>query len=141
MKNFFIFLAVLLAIGLSACKESIDAPETKTCEKAALELYCKYADNEFLTVAYLGDLTINGKCIDALMLQASEEADWETLKQDFSMMLYDTTELDCPTDDKFVSVGVGIEADFFLTLTMRHPSRVRACARVQSSNRGRICSC
>ena len=29
----------------------------------------------------------------------------------------------------------------FLTLTMRHPSRVRACARVQSSNRGRICSC
>ena len=112
MKNFFIYLAVLLAIGLSACKERTEAPETKACEKAALELYCKYADNEFLTVAYLGDLSINGKCIDALMLQASEEADWEALKQDFGMMPYDTAELDCPNDDKLVSVGVGIEADF-----------------------------
>ena len=112
MKNFFIYLAVLFAIGLSACKERTEAPETKACEKAALELYCKYADNEDLTVAYLGDLTINGKCIDALMLQASEEADWETLKQDFGMMPYDTAELNCPSDDKFVSVGVGIETDF-----------------------------
>lgn len=112
MKNFFIYLAVFLAIGLSACKERTEAPETKACEKAALELYCKYADNEDLTVAYLGDLTINGKCIDALMLQASEEADWETLKQDFGLMPYDTAELNCPSDDKFVSVGVGIEADF-----------------------------
>ena len=112
MKNFFIYLAVLFAIGLSACKERTEAPETKACEKAALELYCKYADNEDLTVAYLGDLTINGKCIDALMLQASEEADWEALKQDFGMMPYDTAELNCPSDDKFVSVGVGIETDF-----------------------------
>ena len=112
MKNLFSNLAIFLAFGLSACKEKAEVPETKACEKAALELYCKYADNEFLTVAYLGDLTINGKCIDASMLQASEEADWETLKQDFGMMPYDTTELDCPTDDKFVSVGVGIEADF-----------------------------
>ena len=112
MKNFFIYLAVLFGIGLSACKDRNEAPETKTCEKAALELYCKYANNEGLTVAYLGDLTINGKCIDALMLQASEEADWEALKQDFGMMPYDTAELDCPNDDKLVSVGVGIEADF-----------------------------
>ena len=112
MKNFFIYLAVLFAIGLSACKDRTEAPETKTCEKAALELYCKYANNEGLTVAYLGDLTINGKCIDALMLQASEEADWETLKQDFGLIPYDTAELNCPSDDKLVSVGVGIEADF-----------------------------
>ena len=112
MKNFFIYLAVLFGIGLSACKDRNEAPETKTCEKAALELYCKYANNEGLTVAYLGDLTINGKCIDALMLQASEEADWETLKQDFGLIPYDTAELNCPSDDKLVSVGVGIEADF-----------------------------
>ena len=111
MKRLFPYLAMLFAI-VSACKERTEIPETKACEKAALELYCKYADNEDLTVAYLGDLSINGKCIDALMLQANEEADWETLKQDFGMMPCDSAALNCPNDDKFVSVGVGIETDF-----------------------------
>ena len=112
MKNLFTYLALLFAIGLSACKEKADVPETKACEKAALELYCKYADNENLTVAYLGDLSINGKCIDALMLQANDEADWETLKRDFGMMPCDTVALNCPSDDNPVMVGVGIETDF-----------------------------
>jgi hypothetical protein len=112
MKKLLTYLVLLLAIGLSACKEKTDAPETKACEKAALELYCKYADNEELTVAYLGDLSINGKCIDALMLQANDETDWETLKRDFGMIPPDTTAIICPTDDNFVSVGVGIETDF-----------------------------
>ena len=112
MKNLIPYLAVLLALGFSACKERPEDPKAITCEKAAMELYCKYADNPNLTVAYLGDLSINGKCIDALMLQAHEETDWETLKRDFGMMPYDTAALNCPTDDKFVSVGVGIETDF-----------------------------
>ena len=112
MKKLLTYLVLLLAIGLSACKEKTDAPETKACEKAALELYCKYADNEELTVAYLGDLSINGKCIDALMLQANDEADWETLKQDFGMMPSGTVAMNCPNDDNPVMVGVGIETDF-----------------------------
>ena len=112
MKNLFPYLAVLLAIGLTACKERAEVSETKACEKAALELYCKYADNEDLTVAYLGNFSINGKCIDALMLQANEEADWEMLKQEFGMMPCDTKDSNCPNDDKHVSVGVGIETDF-----------------------------
>ncbi len=113
MKNLFTYLVLLLAIGLSACKERTEVPETKACEKAALELYCKYADNEDLTVAYLGDLSIHGKCIDALMLQANNETDWETLKQDFGMMPFDTTNMiSCPSDDNPVMVGVGFETDF-----------------------------
>ena len=111
MKRLFPYLALLLAI-VSACKERVENPVTKACEKAALELYCKYADNEDLTVAYLGDLSIHGKCIDALMLQANEEADWETLKRDFGMMPCDTAALNCPSDDNPVMVGVGFETDF-----------------------------
>ena len=112
MKNLFTYLAVLLAIGLSACKDRTEVPETKACEKAALELYCKYADNEDLTVAYLGDLSIHGKCIDALMLQADNETDWEILKQDFGFMTYDAVDFNCPNDDNPMMVGVGLETDF-----------------------------
>ena len=77
-----------------------------------MELYCKYADNSNLTVAYLGDLSVNGKSIDALMLQADNETDWEMLKRDFGFMSYDTSNFNCPNDDNPVMVGVGIETDF-----------------------------
>jgi hypothetical protein len=112
MKKLFPYLAVLLAIGLFACKERAEVPETKVCEKAALELYCKYADNENLTVAYLGDFSVNGKCIDALMLQANTETDWEMLKLDFGMMPCNAAAMNCPSDDNPFMVGVGIETDF-----------------------------
>jgi hypothetical protein len=112
MKTLVPYLAVLLAIGLAACKERNASSETTTCKKAAMELYSKYADNANLTVAYLGDLTVNGKCIDALMLQADNEMDWETLKMDFGFMAYDSTAFNCPNDDNPVMVGVGIETDF-----------------------------
>jgi hypothetical protein len=111
MKSLVPYLAVLLALWLSACKERT-APETTTCKKAAMELYCKYADNANLTVAYLGDLSVNGKCIDALMLQADNETDWEMLKRDFGFMTYDTADFTCPNDDNPVMIGVGIETDF-----------------------------
>ncbi len=106
------YLAMVLVVWLSACKERVAAPETTTSNKAAMELYCKYADNSHLTVAYLGDLSVNGKCIDALMLQADNEADWDLLKQDFGFMSYDTAAFNCPDDDNPVMVGVGIETDF-----------------------------
>ena len=112
MKSLIPYLVLLLAIGLSACKDRAASPEAQTCEKAALELYCKYAENENLTVAYLGNLSINGKDIDAVMLQANNEADWETLKRDFGFMPYDTTAFNCPNNDNPVMVGVGIETDF-----------------------------
>ena len=111
MKSIVPYLVLLLAVVLSACKGKTETPE-KTSEKAALEIYCKYADNANLTVAYLGDLSVNGKCIDALMLQANNEADWETLKQDFGFMPYDTSDLNCQNEENPFMVGVGIETDF-----------------------------
>ena len=105
------YLAALLVLWLSACKERDASPETTTSNKAAMELYCKYADNNNLTVAYLGDLSVNGKCIDALMLQADNETEWEMLKQDFGFMSYDTSAFHCPDDGNPVMVGVGIETD------------------------------
>ena len=106
------YLAVLLVLWLSACKGRDASPETTASNKAAMELYCKYADNSNLTVAYLGDLSVNGKYIDALMLQADNETDWEMLKRDFGFMSYDTSNFNCPNDDNPVMVGVGIETDF-----------------------------
>ena len=111
MKSIVPYLVLLLTVVLSACKGKTETPE-KTSEKAALEIYCKYADNANLTVAYLGDLTVNGKCIDALMLQANNEADWETLKQDFGFMNYDTINSNYPNEGNPFMVGVGIETDF-----------------------------
>lgn len=111
MKSLVPYLVLLLAVVLSACKGKTETTE-KTCEKAALEIYCKYADNANLTVAYLGDLSVNGKCIDALMLQADNETDWETLKQDFGFMSYDTSGFNCQNVDNPFMVGVGIETDF-----------------------------
>ena len=112
MKSLIPYLVLLFAIGLSACKDREASPEAKTCEKAALELYCKYAENDNLTVAYLGNLSINGKDLDAVMLQANDETDWETLKRDFGFMPYDTSAFNCPNNDNPVMVGVGIETDF-----------------------------
>ena len=112
MKSLIPYFAVLLALGLSACKERTASPEKTPCQKAAMELYCKYADNANLTVAYLGDLSVNGKCIDALLLKADNETDWEALKWDFGFMSYDSSAFQCPNDENPVMVGVGIETDF-----------------------------
>ena len=111
MKSIVPYLVLLLAVVMSACQGKTETPE-KTSEKAALEIYCKYADNANLTVAYLGDLSVNGKSIDALMLQANNEAEWETLKQDFGFLNYDSINSNCPNEDNPFMVGVGIETNF-----------------------------
>lgn len=54
-------------------------------QRTALKLYEKYADNEKLTVAYLGDLTLQDKTHDAVMIQASNDEDWEKLHDEFAV--------------------------------------------------------
>lgn len=104
---------MLLLLSLLACNPNDGDVGDKPNDNAAMELYCKYADNANLTVAFLGDFNINGKAIDAVMLQANDETDWETLKQDFGLVVCDTANVgEGQSDDKVVSVGVGIETAF-----------------------------
>ena len=122
MKNLVTFLLLPLMVAMTACRDG-DKGETKACNtNAALELYCKYADDENLTVAYLGDFDLKGKPIDAVMLQANDDADWLRIRQDFGMAV-DANSCDhaigfpmFPDTAKVVSVGVGIEMDFLTVL-------------------------
>ncbi len=120
MRTLSIFLAFIVMAGaVASCGKGKDPnKEGGKCNNAALELYCKYADNDNLTVAYLGDFNMQGKKIDAVMLQASDDDEWQLLRQDFGLVVEnDSCEqaIDfsaCPESDKVVSVGVGIETDF-----------------------------
>ena len=114
MKNLIAFLGLTTLMALAACKDKVNDPEVvaPSPDNAALRLYYKYAEDPNLTVAFMGDFCLNGNKIDALMIQANEEADWETLKQDFGMMPSGTAAMNCPNDDNPVMVGVGIETDF-----------------------------
>ena len=120
MRTLSKFLAFIVMVGvLASCGKGKDPnKEGGKCNNAALELYCKYADNDDLTVAYLGDFNLQGKKIDAVMLQANDDEEWQLLRQDFGLVVEnDSCEqaIDlsvCPESDKVVSVGVGIETDF-----------------------------
>ena len=118
------YLAFIVMAGVLACCGSGKDPnnEEDKCNNAALELYCKYADNDNLTVAYLGDFDLKGEKIDAVMLQANDDEEWLRLRQDLGLVMEsDSCEkaIDlsaCSKSDKVVSVGIGIEADFLTAL-------------------------
>lgn len=120
MKNLYVYLAFLFLIGASACKDKVKAPKTgPDVSDAALEVYHRYANDTNLTVAYLGDFCINGKPIDAVMLQAKNDDDWDQLLQNFEISNGKHPESNlsvCPDDEKIISVGVGIETDFLEVL-------------------------
>lgn len=112
-----------MAMVLSCCSNGkTPGKEDAKCNNAALELYCQYANDDNLTVAYLGDFNLKGKKIDAVMLQANDEEDWCRLRQDFGLVMEsDSCEkaIDlsvCPESEKVVSVGVGIETDFLTVM-------------------------
>ena len=134
MKNFCTYLAILaLALFISCRHEQDNADPTAKPDNAALELYSMYADNENLTVAYMGDFVLNGNKIDALMLQANDDEDWIQLKSDFGILpeldsLCVDVGCDLPSGNKkVVSVGLGFDTDFIEELgfdTITEPSQV-----------------
>ena len=112
MKNLFAFLTVLTMMALASCSSQTE--NSSESGNAALDLYYQYADRENLTVAYLGDFSLEGCKINALMIQANDEEDWERLKNEFGMQsevdsLRDSVDLE---GEKKVSVGLEIDADF-----------------------------
>ena len=115
MKNLFAFLTVLTMMALASCTgHSGNTEILSESGNTALDLYYQYADRENLTVAYLGDFSLEGCKIDALMIQANDEEDWERLKNEFGMQsevdsLRDSVDLE---GEKKVSVGLEIDADF-----------------------------
>ena len=124
MRNLSKYLAITVMAGVLTCcgkGKELDKEDGK-CKNAALELYSQYADDDDLTVAYLGDFNLKGKKIDAVMLQAKCDEDWLRIREDFGLPM-DTNScaqsIDlsvCPQSEKVVSVGVGIETDFLTVL-------------------------
>ena len=116
MKNLFAFLMILTMVALASCSgHSGDTDNPPESGNAALDLYYQYADRENLTVAYLGGFSLEECKIDALMIQANDEEDWEQLKNEFGMH----SEVDSLRDasasqeeKKKVSVGLEIDANF-----------------------------
>lgn len=124
MRTIINYIAIIATVAtLMGCGKTREhGKEAGKCNNAALELYCRYADDDHLTVAYLGDFNLKGKPIDAVMLQANDDADWQRIRQDFGMVIEADScgeAIDfpmCPDTAKIVSVGVGIETDFITIL-------------------------
>lgn len=125
MKNLFAFLSILAMMVLPSCSDHpSDTDASLASGNTALDLYYRYAGNENLTVAYLGDFSLNGNKIDALMIQVNIDDDWGQLVREFGMLTEedslrgDTASAfaDQTEDEKTVSVGVDIDADFVADL-------------------------
>ena len=124
MRTIVNYLAIIATVAtLMGCDKTREPnKESCKCNNAAIELYCRYADDDNLTVAYLGDFNLKGKPIDAVMLQANDDADWQRIRQDFGMVIEadscgEAIDLSvCPESEKVVSVGVDIETDFLAVL-------------------------
>ena len=117
MKHLSTYLLILVMALLASCEREQKHPElTVEPDNAALELYYRYADNTNLTVAYLGDLTLGGNKIDALMIQTDSPSEWEQLKLDFAMTPYCDSTIGnlsvCPDDSANMAVGIGFDTDF-----------------------------
>ena len=82
--RYHINILILLILAIFA-ECSCGRSDAKRQSNPALELYCKYADNTNLTVAYLCDFKVHGNDINTVMIQAAEEDVWEWLLSEFAV--------------------------------------------------------
>lgn len=85
MKEIITIWLSVIAILLSSCINKC----IENQQNAALKLYCRYADNDNLTVAYLSDFKIEQHAINAVMIQAKDSASWHWIQQEFSIAEHD----------------------------------------------------
>ena len=85
MKKIVSTSLLIIALLLSAClREHVDNQTN-----AALELYCQYAGNDNLTVAYLCDFMVEQHAINAVMIQADDDESWSWLQDEFDVTQHD----------------------------------------------------
>lgn len=107
---------------LWGCRHS----ETETPVDAALALYGKYADNDRLTVAYVGDYKVQESSIEAVMVQANDSKDWDWLQEEFGVPTAIEGLLPDSVTEQRYSVDMGVQWDGVLMddaiLTKEHLS-------------------
>ena len=85
MKKIASTILLTIALLFSAClREHVDNQSN-----AALELYCQYASNDNLTVAYLCDFMVEQHAINAVMIQADDDESWSWLQDEFDVSQHD----------------------------------------------------
>ena len=85
MKKIVSTSLLIIALLFSAClREHVDNQTN-----AALELYCQYADNDNLTVAYLCDFMVEQHAFNAVMIQADDDESWNWLQDEFDVTQHD----------------------------------------------------
>ena len=105
MKKLYILFLVFLSLLCSGChRHTYD-----NCQDAALALYCRYADNERLTVAYLGDYKMQESMLNAVMIHADDDKDWECLQDEFAVPKKCPTILEDSTSEQNYSLEMGLE--------------------------------
>lgn len=84
MQKLLIILIIIATLFSSCLREAADDQSN-----AALELYCLYADNNNLTVAYLCDFMVGQHAINAVMIKAEDDENWNWLQDEFNVTQHD----------------------------------------------------
>ncbi len=80
-RSGFLWMVFVAACLFCGCKK-----EQVQTENAAFAMYERYADNSHgVTVAYLGDFKVDNQPINAVMLSAPSEAEWQWLCDEFGV--------------------------------------------------------
>lgn len=86
MKRYLIPLLIVL-VPVSTVALWAWVPRTVPLEQCS-DLYCRYADNEHLDMAFVQGFHVNDSVtVDVTMLQAADSIGWNTLEADFNIAI------------------------------------------------------
>ena len=106
MKNLcYINIFVCILSLCSSCHRNV----LDESQDAAMALYCKYAGDERLMVAYVGDLKVEDHAINAVMIQANDDEDWAWLREEFEVPMNRLVELGDTITGQNYTVDMGVQ--------------------------------